>query len=72
VSWKSDNPNAEMALKHARSFARGGDAVWSQAWLDQANSFAGVSEQQVQALNCMIAKARARKAAAFTFPWRAR
>jgi len=69
VSWKTDNPNAEMALKHARGFARGGDTVWAQLWLDRANSFAGVSDQQVQALNRMIVQAQARKAAAFTFPW---
>ena len=72
MSWKSDNPNAEMAIKQARAFARGGNAVWAQLWLHRANSFAGVSDQQVQALNRMIVQARARKAAAFTFPWRAR
>jgi hypothetical protein len=59
-----------MALKHARGFARGGNAVWAQLWLHRANSFAGVSDQQVQALNRMIVQAQARKAAAFTFPWR--
>jgi hypothetical protein len=72
MSWKNDNPRAERCLQHARGFARGGNATWAQLWLNQANSFAGVSEQQVQALNRMIVQARARKAAAFTFPWRAR
>jgi len=55
--WERMNPNMAMALDRARGFARAGNAVWAQLWLNRAQSFAYVSPRQIVALNKMLNKA---------------
>lgn len=44
----------DAALEKARSFARTGNGVWVQLWLDRAVSFAPVSKRRVSYLQKLL------------------
>jgi ribosomal protein L20 len=49
------------ALKHAYNFARAGNGVWCQLWIDRANSFLAVSKKQLAYAQKLYDKARKEK-----------
>lgn len=49
----------DIALSHARGFAKSGNSVWAQLWVDRANSFYTVSKRQVANVQKLLDKALA-------------
>lgn len=46
------------ALRRARGFAKSGNAVWAQLWVERAHSFLAVSERQLKNVQRLLDSAK--------------
>jgi hypothetical protein len=51
----------KRSLKKAYAFAKSGNSIWAQVWLNQANSYLWVTPRQVAYINRLLKQAWTRE-----------